>query len=355
MRRARLAVPLAAAAVLAVGPPAAAPAPPAAKAAAARPAAPASPRSAAAIPRSPRGTAATASREGLAALEARLNAAADRVSVPQLLPVLGRASSARSYRLPGFGVVVVLAPRVLPGSGDVFKVLRAPRHRVRAEAQDPGGVVVFDDGGELDAIERQVILLQHESEQARRAAEETQQKIVETVRVRLSNAGEAPAGSHEMTVEVAPAPVAAHAAAPEEPRPPAHAEPPAVPSPPAAPAEPGPAAPAPEAPVPPPPPPWKFWFNVEGPRDTRAPDTVVADVRGAIEDALVTHPGPLAGLAPDEFVAVAVDFEDATRLAARPRPAKTLVVRARVRDLAARAAGTLAPEEARRRLEVVLY
>ncbi len=279
-------------------------------------------------------------REGLAALEERLNDAADRVSVPQLLPVLGRASSARGYRLPGFGVVIVLAPRVLPGSGDVFKVLRAPRHRVRAEVHEPG-VLVLDDDGELDAIERQVILLQRESEQARRAAEETQQKIVETVRVRLSSTGE-PAS--EMTVEVAPAPPPA---APRAPAAPQHATPPAPPE--------APAAVAPEAPLPPPPPPWRYWFNVEGPRDSRSADTVVADVRGAIQDALASQPGPLGGISPDEFVAVVVDFEDATRLAARPRAAKTLVVRARGRDLAARAAGSIPPEELRRRLDVVEY
>jgi hypothetical protein len=347
MRRSTLVIPIAAVAALAAAPasraeasaPAASPSPQATTARGAAPPKAASPRVPRAAPIARTAGRAASPRDGLAALEERLNEAADRVSVPQLLPVLGRASSARGYRLPGYGVVVVLAPRVLPGSGDVFKVLRAPRHRVRAEVHNPGGVYVFDDAGELDAIERQVILLQHESEQARRAAEETQQKIVETVRVRLSNPGE-PSG--EMTVEVAPA-------LPAE-------TPPAPPAPLAAPAPPlAPAAVAPEAPPPPPPPPWKYWFNIEGPRDTRAPDVVVADVRGAIQDALASHPGPLTGLAPEEFVAVAVDFEDATRLAPPPRPARTLVVRARVRDLAARAAGTIPPEELRRRLEVVEY
>jgi hypothetical protein len=344
MRRSALVIPITAIAALAAATAsrtfasaaAASPPPQATTAQTAAPPKAASPRVPRAAPIARTAGRAASPRDGLAALEERLNEAADRVSVPQLLPVLGRASSARGYRLPGYGVVIVLAPRVLPGSGDVFKVLRAPRHRVRAEVHRPGGVYVFDDEGELDAIERQVILLQHESEQARRAAEETQQKIVETVRVRLSNTGE-PSG--EMTVEVAPV------------RPPE--SPPAPPAPLAAPA--APAAVAPEAPPPPPPPPWKYWFNVEGPRDTRAPDVLVADVRGAIQDALASHPGPLTGLAPEEFVAVAVDFEDATRLAARPRPARTLVVRARVRDLAARAAGSIPPEELRRRLEVVEY
>jgi hypothetical protein len=352
MRRSTLVVPIAAVAVLAAGPTsrdaaaaAAAAASPSPQATTAKsPAPPKAPRTAGTATLAPTAGRASTPRDGLAALEARLNEAADRVSVPQLLPVLGRASSARGYRLPGYGVVVVLAPRVLPGSGDVFKVLRAPRHRVRAEVHGPGRVTVSDDEGELDAIERQVILLQHESEQARRAAEETQQKIVETVRVRLSSTGE-PAS--EMTVELVPA------RPPEAPRAAAPAAAPAAPAPPTAPA--GPDAVAPEAPPPPPPPPWKFWFDLEGPRDTRSPDVVVADVRGAIQDALASHPGPLTGLAPEEFVAVAVDFEDATRLAVRPRPARTLVVRARVRDLAARVAGTIPPEELRRRLEVVEY
>src|SRR5512139_3005638 len=80
------------------------PAPPAAKPAGSGPAAtPAAPG----LP--------IATRDGIESLEDRLDAAADRVSTPQLLPLLGRPGRARGYRLPGYGIVVVLAPRALPG------------------------------------------------------------------------------------------------------------------------------------------------------------------------------------------------------------------------------------------------
>ena len=95
----------------------------------------------------------TASRDGIEVLEDRLDAAADRVSTPQLLPLLGRPGSARGYRLPGYGVVVVLAPRALPGP-DGENVLLRPRHRVHVVTRGSGDV--FGNLDELEAIEQQV-------------------------------------------------------------------------------------------------------------------------------------------------------------------------------------------------------
>jgi hypothetical protein len=54
-------------------------------------------------------------------------------------------------------------------------------------------------------------------------------------------------------------------------------------------------------------------------------------------------------------VAVAVDFEPAGLFAPSARPEKTLVVRARVRDLDSCSRGAIAPEELRRRIEVIEY
>jgi hypothetical protein len=255
-------------------------------------------------------------RDGIEALETQLDRAVDLVSLPRPVALLGR-EAARGYRLPGYGVVFVLTPRTLPG----FDGLDALRSRQRIELRR-----VRSHSGEapdeVGALERQVIVLQQETEQARRAAEEDMERIVHDVRVRL-------AAPEELHVEVGPAPAPA---TPDTPRAPAPAE----------------------APLPPPPP-WKFWFDEAVPHDTRTPDAVVADVRRVLVEALETDPGRVPGLAPEEFVTVAVDFEPAGLFARRVRPERTLVVRARVRDIEARAKGAIASDELRRRVEVIEY
>ena len=260
-----------------------------------------------------------AAREGIEAVEAQLARAVDRVSLPHAARLLGRAESARGYRLPGYGLVLVLTPRMLPGGeGQVF-VLRggAPKHRVHVESRRPstGEAEWTVDDEQIQTFERQVLVLQHETEAARRAAEEDMERLVEDVRVRV-------------------------------------ALPPAVPPPaPEAPAPPSP----PEAPPPPSPPPWKFWFETGTPEEKRTPEAVVADVRGAVIDALAAQGGRLVGLAGDERVTVAVDFVPGGIFAAQARPGKTLVVSVRVKDVDARARGAITPEELRRRVEVTEY
>jgi len=133
-------------------------------------------------------------------------------------------------------------------------------------------------------------------------------------------------------------------------------EPQAAPAPPPAPDTPAPAV-APEAPPPPPPPPppWKSWFETGAPQEKRTPEAVVADVRGAVIDALAAQGGRLVGLAGDERVTVAVDFVPGGLFAAQARPEKTLVVTARVKDVDARARGAITAEELSRRVEVTEY
>jgi hypothetical protein len=204
------------------------------------------------------------------------------------------------------------------GEGHVF-VLRggAPKHRVHVESRRPstGEAEWTVDDEQIQTFERQVLVLQHETEAARRAAEEDMERLVEDVRVRV-------------------------------------ALPPALPPPaPEAPAPPSP----PEAPRPPSPPPWKFWFETGTPEEKRTPEAVVADVRGAVIDALAAQGGRLVGLAGDERVTVAVDFVPGGIFAAQARPGKTLVVSVRVKDVDARARGAITPEELRRRVEVTEY
>jgi hypothetical protein len=276
-----------------------------------------------------------AAREGVEAFEARLARAVDRVSLPHAARLLGRVESARGYRLPGYGLVLVLTPRMLPGGEGQVYVLRrgAPKHRIRIESHAPstGEATWTVDDEQVETFERQVLVLQHETEAARSAAEEEMERMVEDVRVRVAP----PSRVH---VEV-------HTAVPE---------PQAPPAPPPAPDTPAPAVP-PEAPPPPPPPPWKSWFETGAPQEKRTPEAVVADVRGAVIDALAAQGGRLVGLAGDERVTVAVDFVPGGLLAAQARPQKTLVVTARVRDVDARARGAITLEELRKRVEVTEY
>ena len=133
-------------------------------------------------------------REGLEALEARLDRAVDRVSLPHAARLLGRGESARAYRLPGYGIVLVLTPRALPGeSGRVYFLQRSSRpkaRKYRVETAPPGApatvVVDVEDDEGVETFERQVLVLQHETEAARRAAEEEMDRIVHDVRVRVA-------------------------------------------------------------------------------------------------------------------------------------------------------------------------
>ena len=277
----------------------------------------------------------TTPREGMEALEAHLARAVDRVSLPHAARLLGRVESARGYRLPGYGVVFVLTPRMLPGGEGQIYVLHggSPVHRrvrvvPRRPATDTAAAEADDE--EIETFEKQVLVLQQETEAARRAAEEEMERIVRDVRVRV-------ASPSEMHVEVQ--------TDPELP------EPPVAPTAPSAPTPPAPAVP----PLPPSPPPWKFWFENGTPDEKRDPEAVVADVRGAVIDALATHGVRLAGLGADERVTVTVDFVPGGTFAASARPEKTLVVSARVKDVDARARGAITPEELRKRVEVTEY
>jgi len=292
----------------------------------------------------------TVARDGLEALEARLDHAVDRVSLPHAARLLGRGESARAYRLPGYGIVLVLTPRALPGaSGRVYFLQRGSRpkaRKYRIETTTPGAptsveVDVEDDEG-VETFERQVLVLQHETEAARRAAEEEMERIVHDVRVRIAP----PEPPEPATPPAPPAPA-----------PPA---PPAPPVAPVAPETPEPGTPGPVAwtgtlPPMPAPPPWKFWFDARTTSETRAPEAVIADVRASLIETLTAPVEGVAGLPGDERVTVAVDFVPGGLFAANARPGRTLVVSVRARDVTARARGSISAEELRRRVEVSEY
>jgi len=170
---------------------------------------------------------------------------------------------------------------------------------------------------ELRAIEEKVEALQREAQRARQDAERALEKAMQEA-------------MRDVQVRTPPAPL-----------------PPAGPPPPAAPV-------APLAPLPPAPP-WRFWFNSDDRQDSRGPERVVADVKGAVAQALETHGARLSSVRPEEFVAVAVDFVSPWGFDDETRSQKTVIVRVRKRDLEERQAGKITPEELKKRLEYVEY
>jgi hypothetical protein len=274
---------------------------------------------------------AAATRHGLERLEAQLDQAVDSVSLPHAARLMGRAEQARAYRLPGYGVVLVLTPRALPSAqGRVYFMQRTRPRKGKVVTQAPPGApeavqwTEYDEG--VETFERQVLILQHETEAARRAAEEEMDRIVHDVRIRVGP-GNAP--------------------------PPPQAVP--APSAPEAPAAPGqPAPPAPAA-APPPPPPWKFWFDPGMPSDSRTPEAVISDVRTSVVDALVRPGEAFPGLSGDERVTVTVDFVPGGLFAVDARAVRTLVVSVKARDVAARVRGSINVDELRKRVEVSEY
>jgi hypothetical protein len=253
-------------------------------------------------------------RAELESIQAAVEAAVARVSRPAGL-MFGRPS--RAYHLKGYGAVVVLAPRALP--------------RVRRHAADGPEARALADLAARHARpprpprvprHRDFESLQEEAEAFRREAERAMEKAERDVLVRLN--GSLPEPPEPPVVIAPPAPVAP--VAPAAPTLPTPVAPPAptLPTPPAAPALPG----------------WPFWFG-EADTEDIPPDRILSDVRRAIVAGLGAHRGGLGLLGPDEFVVVAVDF--VPRLADRAR-SRTVVARARTRDLLDHRAGRLSAD-----------
>ncbi|MGE0452900.1 MAG: hypothetical protein AB7O37_03070 [Vicinamibacteria bacterium] len=315
--------------------------------------------------------------ELLARLEQALDRAVRHVSRPTAVHALGISAACRGYYLAGYGAVFVLPPQGLPGERPTVVVRRLPQRRPAprsSPAAEGGALPAPAPGSELDLfldpelrpllegqdaqvrrMERQLLEFQHQveafqrdAELAREAADRNLQQMAQQVRIRL---GSVPEGALEWVVLQPPDAVAPVAAVPAAP-----AAPPAPGAPAAAPAAPV-TAPAPVAPPAPPAPPWRFWFRGDEDVDPRTPERVVTDVRQAIVEALEAHGHLLAVVPPQELVTVAVDFTTPLFAlgAERPRPERTLVLRVRKKDLEERAAGRLASDELRRRVEVLEY
>jgi hypothetical protein len=337
---------------------------------------------------------------------AALDAAVRRVSRPSPALLAGR-EGARGYHVPGFGALFVLPPRALPSASrrslaeraaaqslddairhlehglrtassaelrtqmeKNLRALRQTRAELRGTARDrSSGVVVLSpptaviagedaepDQPRLEDLQReletqmaeQMRALQEaershgdqEQEMARRMEAQLRelQARMEAVRRDVERARVEAERQIEMRLGAPPAPPEALA-------------------PPGAPA--APAAPEPDAlsaPFPPmlAPAPWQMWFSLEEPADGRDGETVIRDVRAAVTAQLEKQGPSLHQLRADEYVAVAVDFVPRIIVAGR-RAQKTMVIKARKRDLDDHRAGRLGADELHRRIEYAEY
>ena len=322
-------------------------------------------------------------RAELEQLQASVEAAVTRVSRPTGL-MFGRPS--RAYHLKGYGAVVVLAPRALPRvrrrvadgpEARAFADVLSRLERSIEEVTDPEArrrleetLMALRNPPSPDRLlarraprpvvaapPRDIQSLQEEAEAFRREAERAMEKAEREVIVRLRlpedrrsfvflsppdvpEAPDPPEGPHP----VAEPEAALAVRAPEAPR--APADPPMPPVPPIPRA-----AALPPPPVPAGLPGWPFWFGDADAEDA-PPDRVLDDVRRAIVGGLGAYRGGLDLLGPDEFVVVAVDF--VPRMADRAS-ARTVVARARKRDLVDHRAGRLSAAALQARVDFEEY
>ncbi|HKC12721.1 MAG TPA: hypothetical protein VKI41_11880 [Vicinamibacteria bacterium] len=256
-------------------------------------------------------------RADLQAVQSALVGAVAKVSRSGTSLLLG-GDSCRAYHLKGLGAVFILAPRALPEEGRVFVVrgrspsgvsrLRQEQRRLQREAQSLVQQGRADEAEireqDVKTMEEQAEALQRQMERERQKAEHDLEEFTQEIQIRLG--------------------------------------PPPAPSPPS-------------GPVPPSlPPPWRFWFEPEGPEDTRGPGQVISDVRAAVTSALEGQGPSLRIVRPEESVVVAVDFVPGSPFV-MAHPLRTLVVRVRKKELDDRATGKIPPEELHRRIEYVEY
>lgn len=298
-------------------------------------------------------------RSDLEAMEAILDKVVGRVSEPSAAPFLGASEASHAYRLAGYGALFVVAPRVLPHPGKVVIVRKeGSRDSVTAWSDDEA-----PEMGGGDAMERTLSELRTEQRRIQkemeaqgrsrvREAREKELRAIEEKVEALQRAAQRTRQDAERALEMAVREVQIQLGPPEGQGPVVAVAPMAPPSPPSPPAPPAPVAlPAPLAP----PPPWRFWIESEEREDPRAPERVVADVKGAVAQAIESHGARLRSVRPEEFIAVAVDFVSPWGWGDRARAERTLIVRVRKKDLDEWQARKISSEELRKRFEFVEY
>ena len=271
-----------------------------------------------------------------------LEVAVGQVSRPSPFQVLGPAAAGSGYLLPGYGVVFVLSARALPGDGGVIVMQDGQpgaQPAISFWRRDGRRLVpeLKDLDRDIQQIEGLVEAYSREAERSSREAEKALERVAQEIRSRFPEMETPPFG---VMAAAPPAPAAAAAA-------------PAAPSAPALPSSP---PPTPSALAPPAAPPWRFWFRADAVDDPRTADRVVSDVKSALIYALEMRGAALTLVRPEDFVVVAVDFTArGFPLWAERRAERTLVVKAKKKDLDERRAGRLAAEELRKRIEAHEY
>jgi len=264
-----------------------------------------------------------------------LDLAVGQVSRPSPFQLMGPTTGASGYLLPGHGAIFVLPARALPddtvivmqqgpeGRSPVIGVLRRDGRRLKTPSPR-------DRDRDIQQIESVVQAFAQEADLAHREAEQALERLAQELRDRFPQPRQpAPAPPDAPVAPPAPAQAPASAAAPSAPTPRALA---------------------------PPPPPWRNWFQADLDSDPRPPEQVVTEVKTVLIQVLEARGGFLTSVRPEEFLVVAVDFT-ARGFPFRPErnAERTLVVKAKKRDLDERRSGKLATDELRKRIEVHEY
>lgn len=320
---------------------------------------------AAAAPLPAQTPAAAAPAADLEGLRTALESALARAGRPALFHPA--QASSHVYRLKGYGAFIVLTPRSFVAPRAVVRKMVRPSPRVRP-ATTPAGdhpVVIEIPEGAFEVALPDLGALQREME-SQMAVQAAVLQEMEATRDRWTHGSEEDLQVHLRLVEeqaeafrveaerarrqmekdvwtrLAPPPV--------PPRPAGVPAPPVPPAPPVA-VEPvtAPEPPEPPEPFEPPPPPWRFWFETREEEPVADPETIVSAVREAVVSGLESYRRPLSSLRPEDVVTVAVDVVPDGLF--RKAPARTLLVRARARDLQERRAGRLTAAQLRERLE----
>jgi hypothetical protein len=258
------------------------------------------------------GDAPTDARRDLLPLARALDAAVLQVSHPGPMPPAG-AAACRAYRLPGYGAVFVLAPRLMPPR-NARAAVKPPSPAPAAPAVPPPdaraslersladlratarrNAKTRPPATDIAELRRQAALFERE---AARAQEESERMLAMAL---AQLAGPLPQRNPQLTVDA----------------------------------------------------PWREWIELVDDADERTPEGVMEAVRAAVISTLAQSGASLRGIAADESVTVTVDFVDMAQPFAGPQ--RTLVLRLRKADLDAAARNELTADALRARAEITEY